>query len=224
MIRCTTALVAALFLAVPLRADDELKVRAEKAAPPTELKDSIRALLGEESIQVPSSSGAVLATFWLRKSLPSKAAAEQVKSGLTYREIQPTTLVGAVRFPQAWTDYRKQKISAGVYTLRLGIQPENGDHQGTAPYNEFCLLSPAAKDTSPDTMEAKELNELSANAPGGSHPGVMLLYPNNKPEEQPAVAAKPGNVWVLNVKQAVDAGSVKATLGFAFTVVGQTKE
>ena len=90
------------------------------------------------------------------------AAPEQVAGGLTYREIQPTTVVGAVRFPQAWSDYRKQKIPAGVYTLRLAVQPENGDHMGTAPYNDFLLLSPAAKDTSADAMEPKELHEKPA--------------------------------------------------------------
>ncbi len=217
-------MAAFLFAGSFLHADDDLKVRVEKVASPTELKDGIRALLDDEAIHVQSATGDVLATFWLRKTLPSKAAPEQVKGGLTYREIQPTTLIGAVKFPQAWSDYRKQKIPAGVYTLRLAVQPENGDHQGTAPYNDFCLLSPAAKDTSPDNMEVKELFELSANAPGGSHPGVVLLYPNSKPEDQPAAASKPGSVWVLNVKRPVDANGAKASLGFAFTVVGQTKE
>jgi len=216
--------LAALFIVPLLRADDDLKVKSEKAAPPTELRDSIRALLVEDAVQVQGAGGETMATFWFRKTLPSKAAPEQVKGGLTYREIQPTTLIGAVRFPQAWSDFRKQKIPAGVYTLRLAIQPENGDHQGTAPFNEFCLLSPAAKDSSPDTMEPKELHELSANSVGSSHPGVMLLYPNSKPEDEPKVVGKSGGTSVLNVKRPVEANGVKTFLGFGFTVVGQTKE
>ena len=155
-------------------------------------------------------------------ALPSKAAPEQVKSGLTYREIPETTIVGAVQFAQPWTDYRKQKIAAGVYTLRLAFQPQNGDHMGTAPYNEFCLLSPATKNGKADTMEPKELHDLSATAAGSSHPSVMLLYPNNKPEDQPKVISKPNATWVLNVKRPVDANGTKTSLGFGFTVAGHT--
>src|SRR5262249_26522391 len=127
-----------------------------------------------------------------------------------------------VQFAQTWTDYRKQKIPAGVYTLRLAYQPMDGDHMGTAPYNEFCLLSPAAKDEKPDTMQPKELHELSANAPGGTHPGVLLLFPNNKPEAEPKLSAKANGVVVLYVKREVESGGKKAPLGFGFTVAGSS--
>ena len=146
----------------------------------------------------------------------------KVKAGLTYRELGESTLVGAVRFPDVWSDYRKQKIKAGVYTLRMGWQPMDGDHMGTAPFNEFCLLAPAAKDQSADHMPAKALHELSAAAVGSSHPGVMLLFPNPKPADEPAVEAKPNNVWVLNFKRPVSAAGQKAFLGFSLVVIGQT--
>src|SRR5207244_13150201 len=107
-------------------------------------------------------------------------------------------------------------------TLRLAFQPQNGDHMGTAPFSEFLLLSPAAKDTRPDTMEPKELHELSANAPGASHPGVVLLYPNGKPEDEPKLERKPNSTWELNVKRPVDASGTKTALGFGITVAGQT--
>jgi hypothetical protein len=127
-----------------------------------------------------------------------------------------------VQFAKNWTDFRKQKIPAGVYTLRLATQPMDGDHMGTAPYSDFCLLSPAAKDQKPDTMEPKALFELSAEAPGGTHPGVMLLYPNNKPEAEPKLAGKANGVAILYVKRAIDAGGKEAALGFGFTVAGTT--
>jgi hypothetical protein len=210
-------------LTVTVRADDKMSVKVEKTAPPKELKDGIRDLLDEQAILV-LDGNQTLATIWFRKVLPSQAAPEQIKGGLSYREIPETTIVGAVQFPQSWTDYRKQKIAAGVYTLRLAFQPQNGDHMGTAPYNDFCLLSPAAKDGKPDTMEPKELHELSATAAGGTHPSVMLLFPNNKPEDQPNVIAKPNATWVLSVKRPVDAKGMKASLGFGLAVVGQTTQ
>jgi len=205
-------------------ADEKLTQKSEKAAPPKELNNSIQSLLDDSSIDVLDAKGEKLAMIWLRKVIPSKAAAEQVKTGLTYREIPETTLIGAIQLPQAWLDFRKQKIPAGVYTLRLAFQPQNGDHMGTAPYNEFLLLSPAAKDTKPDGMEPKELHELSSNSTGSSHPAVMLLFPNTKPAEEPKLESKPNEIWVLYFKRTVDAAGAKADLGIGITVAGHTMQ
>ena len=35
------------------------------------------------------------------------------------------------------------------------MQPMDGDHMGTAPYNEFCLLIPADKDKKPDLLDVE---------------------------------------------------------------------
>ena len=202
--------------------DAPYKVKSEKVPPAKELSEAIRKLLSEDALQLADASGEVAMTFWFRSAIPSQAGEEQIKNGLTYREVPATTVIGAVQFAKPWTDYRKQKIPAGVYTLRLAIQPMDGDHMGTAPYSDFCLLSPAAKDQSADTMEPKALFEMSAQAPGGTHPGVVLLYPNNKPEAEPKLTAKANSTAVLYVKRAVDANGKQAALGFGFTVAGTT--
>jgi hypothetical protein len=221
--RTIAAAGIALFATFGLRADDVTgTAKVNKADPPAELKEEFRNLLADQAVQVADDKGETWATFWFRKAIPSKAEPEQVENGLSYRELEQTTLIGAVQFAQPWTDFRKQKIAAGVYTLRIAIQPMDGDHQGTAPYTDFCLLIPAAKDEKPATMEIKALHELSAHAPGGTHPGVMLLFPNDKPEDQPKLSGKPNNIVVLNVKLAVEAKGKSTSLGFAFVVVGKT--
>jgi hypothetical protein len=213
---------AAVALAVaPLGAADKYEAKAEKVAPPKELKPAFAELLGDDAVQV-SNGGKSVATIWLRKEVPAKATPEQVKNGLTYREVQPTTVVGAVKFDQTWKDFRKQEVPAGVYVLRLALQPQDGDHMGTAPYNEFCLLTPAGEDEKPDPMGLKNLYELSAKSNGGSHPSVMLLFPNSKPEDAPKVADKGAGVWVLNWKRPVAAGDQKGSLGFGLVVAGVT--
>ena len=212
-----TVLVPAAF------ADDApYKLKSEKVAPAKELSEPIRKLLSDEALQLADANGEVAITFWFRSAIPAQAAEEQIKNGLTYREVPTTTVIGAVQFAKPWTDYRKQKIPAGVYTLRLATQPMDGDHMGTAPYSDFCLLSPAAKDQSADTMEPKALFEMSAQSPGGTHPGVVLLYPNNKPEAEPKLVAKANGTAVLYVKRTVDASGKQASLGFGFTVAGTT--
>jgi hypothetical protein len=162
----------------------------------------------------------VLGTVWPVKSLESKA--KPGENGLKYSQIDETTIVGAVKFPETWTDYRKQKIKAGVYTLRLAVQPMDGDHMGTAPYNEFALLCPAAEDRKPDLLEVEKMHELSAKAAGRKHPGMMLLFPNRMPPEAPVVQAKPNDHFVLSYRVPVTAGGEKSNLGFSVVVVGVT--
>ncbi len=224
-LRVPIVLALFLFWAIPLQAaDGKLTAKAEKAAPPEEIKEPIRALLGDDAIRVQNEKGEVICTIWFRKEIPSKATPEQVKNGITYREIAPTTLIGAIQLPQKWTDFRKQEIPKGVYTLRLGIQPMDGDHMGTAPHNEFCLLCPAAKDTSAATMQVKAMHELSSASHGATHPAVMLLFPNPKPADEPVIISKGNGIWVLQVKRPVVAGTAKTALGFGMTVAGHTTE
>jgi hypothetical protein len=203
--------------------EPELTVKVEKSPPPAELHDSIKALLSDDAIRVASKTEAHC-TLWLRKEIPVEANADQVKNGLTYREIPRTTVIGAIELPQKWIDFRKQEIPKGVYTLRFVVQPQNGDHDGTAPHADFCLLSPAHLDQKPDAMQMKALIEMSATITGSTHPSVLLLFPNSKPEEQPKIVSKGNEILVVNVKRSVAAGQLKSTLGFGFTVAGHTKD
>ena len=40
----------------------------------------------------------------------------------------------------------------------------------------------------------------------GTHAACMLLFPNDKPADKPALASKPDHIWVLNWKVDVTAG------------------
>lgn len=223
MLRLTSLIAVLFFVAGPASAaDGKYEIKPAKTPAPMELKEPLRKLMGEESWQLQDSKGTVLCELWFRTGLPVKAAPEQVKNGLTYRELEESSLIGAIKFDQPTTDYRKQKVKPGVYTLRLGFQPQDGDHMGTAPFPEFCLLLPAAIDEKPVTFEAKELREMSAKSIGGSHPGVMLLYPNEKPEEMPKMVDKGMDTWVLMMKYPVVVDGQKAAVGLGLTLVGHT--
>src|SRR5262245_39588064 len=141
------------------------------AAPPKEVQEPIRKLLKNECVQLLDGKGTLMAELWFRKEVPAKATEAQMKNGLTYREVPQSTVLGVMRVPKAIFDYRKQKVKEGVYTLRLALQPMDGDHMGTAPYNDFCLASPAGEDKKPDLLEVKSLHELSAKTTD-AHPSV----------------------------------------------------
>ena len=176
----TLILAISLLLSATAVVADEAKYRTktEKTAPPEELSVAVRGILTKSCEVVSDAAGNAICEVWFREELPGKGSADQVKNGLTYREIPETTIVAAIRFPKVFTDFRKQEIPAGTYTLRLAFQPDTGDHTGTAPHTEFGLLSPAAKDIEVAEIEVKALYKMSLGATGGDHPGVMLLYPH----------------------------------------------
>jgi hypothetical protein len=205
-------------------AEPSFTAKYEKLAAPKDLAEVIRELLAAEALVVKGEGDAVVMRVWFRSAIPTKANEDQVKNGLTYREIPEGTLIGAIEFPQEFTDFRKQKLAKGTYTLRFAVQPDIGDHTGTAPHPEFCLMSHAAKDKSADAVEKKALIELSSEVNEGKHPAVLLMFPNFAKDAGPKVQAKENGVTVVNVRRDVTAGDAKATLGFAITVAGQWKQ
>jgi hypothetical protein len=219
-------LAAALVLVLPavlVSADDtKLTVKVEKAEPPKELSDAVRKTLDARALAVSDEKGKLICTVWPAKALDSKATAEQAKAGLKYAHIEETTVVGAVKFAEEWRDYRKQKVKPGVYTMRLAVQLMDGDHMGTAPYNDFALLCPAAEDKAPDLMEVKELYELSTKSTTRKHPAIVLLFPNKAPAEAPAIEAKPKDHVVLSYRVPATAAGQQTHLGFSLVIVGAT--
>jgi hypothetical protein len=200
-------------------ADDPYRIQTADAAPPTELAEPIRKLLTDRCVQLLAGGDQPLAEVWLRKEAPGDAAEVQIQNGLTYREIPETTVLGALRVDGDFTDYRRQKIAPGVYTLRLAFQPPTDDHQGSAPYTEFLLASPAAEDAKPGAMEHKALEKLSIKTTG-KHPAVFLLFPGKNTAEEPKLVEKGGGCWVLMAKQDVRVGDKKTVMGIGMTLIG----
>lgn len=219
------ALLAVSLSCSVTEAAEKYSLKTAAMPAPKELNESIAKLLNDNAIQLLDEKGEPIAELWARKEIPAKASPEQVKNGLTYRELPETSFLAAVRFNQGVTDYRKQRIKPGVYTLRLGFQPMDGDHMGTAPYNEFCLLVPADKDEKADPLGgAKELQDKSIRATGTSHPGVFMLFPNVKPEDSPKLQDKGNGHWVVTFKEDVTVDGQKAPIAICLTLIGHAAE
>lgn len=217
----TTALLAftllPLFAAAPAPAYSIKIIDSSEA--PKEVSEAIRKVLAERCVQMLNAKGDIRAEVWLRNAVEVHATEAQIANGLTYAEVPESSVLGVIRFPNQVTDYRNQKIPAGVYTMRLAIQPMEGDHLGTAPYREFALLSPVAEDKTADTMEAKTLQEMSGKTTGG-HPGVLLLFPGKGAEATPKLEKKEENHWILLLLLDAKSGDKKATLPIGLTLLG----
>ncbi len=111
-----------------------------------------------------------------------------------------------------------------MYTLRFAVQPDIGDHTGTSPHPEFCLMCSGDKDRTAEPIEKKKLIEVSSLVNEGRHPAVLLLWPNNGKDAGPKVVSKGEGVYVATLRRTVTAGDEKTTLGFGVTVAGTRKE
>lgn len=211
-----------LFMMLAVIVADGWTVRSDQLSLPDVLSESVRNVLEDKASTVKDGETEIM-SLWFRKSIPSKATEQQLKNGLTYRELPETVIVGAVKLTKPFVDYRKQEIPAGVYTLRLGFQPENGDHMDTAPHTEFLLLSPASDDQSIEEMDLKSLVKLSKKATGGDHPAVMLLFPIASEKVDLGIAEKEGNVRLLQIKRNIEANGKTTQLGFGITIAGKSK-
>ena len=216
----TLALLLLLPLAAVAADAPALKVSVVKTDPPAAVAKDVRAALDPMAVVVADAGGVTQLTLWFRADIPSGATADQVANGLTYRELGEGTLVAVVKFDKPFTDFRKQDIPAGVYTLRTAVQPDIGDHKETAPHPDFALLVPAESDPSLESLEVKELIPLSRKATGGDHPAVMLLFPHFGKDVEPTLVAKPNGVAVVQLRRPVTAGDKATTVGFGVAVAG----
>src|SRR5262245_45001558 len=210
-----------MYLAVlPLAADFSLETEKD-VAPPEGLAPAIVKLLERRCVRLKDGKDNVIAELWLRATVPVEATDEQIANGLTYAEVPATTVLGAIRLPETLTDYRKQKVPAGVYTMRLATQPATGDHADTAPYREFVLLCAAADDRKADRMEGKGLVEMSTKI-NEDHPSVLVLFPATKDAvAEPKLVDKGKGHRVLFARLgAASAKGKKAVLPLGLTLVG----
>lgn len=137
--------------------------------------------------------------LWIRADVPAPTKAELV----TYDKLEEGTLLGVVEIKAPeMADFRKQVLKPGTYTMRLGFQPQDGNHMGVAPAPEFLCLSPVDKDAKLETVGHDELMEMSKASLDTGHPAVLFLQPFfKKPTITfPVVNTNESSHVVLNVK------------------------
>lgn len=180
------ALVTSLLLPVGAQAQESYKVEPLKEAPPAALAEPVKATLNAEGLRIVDDQGKTVADVWFRKSIPASGKPAGPNGPILFPTLQVGELIGALRFAEEGHDFRDQAIAKGVYTLRYGLQPMNGDHLGASPFRDFALLVPAAKDKTLGDLAAKALHQESAESAGTSHPAILMLL------EAPAGADKAG--------------------------------
>jgi hypothetical protein len=132
-------------------------------------------------------------------------------------------LLGIVRFSTEGHDFRDQSIAKGVYTLRYGLQPVNGDHLGVSVFRDYALLVSASTDKELAAMPKKTLEARSAEAAGTSHPAVLMLVAAPENAKPPAVVRdEEKNLWgvVLSIPLSVKGESSSVSMPAQLILVG----
>lgn len=185
--------LAALLLGVWTAALAQYKADAAGAVP-TEVAPEIRATLEPGGFKISREGGEPYCEIWFRTEAPAGKGAEG-RRNVTLGTIREGALVGVIRFDGGGSDRRGQSIAPGVYTLRYGIMPMNGAHEGAAPQRDFLLLAPAAADRDPNQTPAFDaLVSLSKQASLTRHPAVLSV---RKAATDAREFSQHGDDWVL---------------------------
>src|SRR6185312_4100940 len=170
------AAVACIASVTAARGQDSLKVEAIRQAPPSAISPEVlQALGGQRAYRIQDGQGGDFARIWLRKATPGSEKPGGAKGVVQFPFLADGELLGVLEFAKEGHDYRDQAVPKGVYTMRYGLQPVNGDHLGVSPYRDYILLLPVAKDKAAGVPGRKQLEERSAEAAGTSHPAAFLL-------------------------------------------------
>ena len=168
------ALIFVLFFGPTMA--QEVKLDPSEAGVPIDLSADIKGVLDEGGYTI-SVDGQLTAHFWFRTK-PQLANSPSSELGVTFGQLESGSLVGVVQLLQTWSDYKGNSIPAGVFTMRYGVMPADGNHMGVSPYRDFLLLIPVSQDTNPaDVYDYAKLVTSSVEASGVPHPAVLALFP-----------------------------------------------
>jgi hypothetical protein len=206
-------------------AQESYKIEVLKEGPPSALPGAIKEALAPQGYRVLDDLGKTYAEFWVRKATPAKGKPSGPEGAVLFPVLAEGELLGALRFPGEGHDYRDQVIAQGVYTIRYGSQPVNGDHLGVSTYRDYALLVPAAKDKTLENLPRTRLEEQSAEAAGTNHPAVlmMLAAPGEGSKSEPTMVHNEElNTWgaVVPLSLAVQGGSSPVTLPVQLILIG----
>lgn len=182
-------LIGSLFTTALIASAADLTLKTVPAEPIDGVAPAIQSALGTEKIQLVGSDGPVYEVV-LCKGIALKGAPEELRTAM--KQVAQGTLLGVLVVHKDERDYRDDDIVAGTYTMRFALQPQDGDHLGSAEFPYFALLIPAAMDTKVDgIMGYDHVTEASKEDTATEHPVVVSLRPGDTAEATAAELRAP---------------------------------
>jgi hypothetical protein len=132
-------------------------------------------------------------------------------------------LIGVVNVPAATRDYRDDQLPAGAYTMRFVLQPQDGNHLGTAEFQYFVALTPAKLDTKLDGItDYKQLVKASSKETTTDHPVILSLRPPSaEAGDTPKIVEPAAEHKSVLVKVPAKSGGDASPVAFEIVVEGK---
>jgi hypothetical protein len=141
--------------------------------------------------------------------------------------VKPVSIIGAaiVYGEERNLDFREDPMDPGAFTMRMGVQPQDGDHMGTAPQNTFAILVFADRDKTLEGFEDHEhMVDTSREGTIAEHPPILYMqHDEADATEYPRLdeSGEGNRVWqVLCVKLPADVNGEKKELAFQLVFEG----
>lgn len=198
----------------------DLQLKVSPLAPPAELPAEIRPWLQTNAIQLLDGDKPAF-EFWFRTDVPLTAAPASPAKSLD--TLKQPDLVGAARVAKDSRDYRDDELPAGLYTLRFGLQPSDGNHLGSSDYVYFLVLVPAKYDAKPAAIhDYKTLTKASSKDTSTGHPLIFSLRPvAGAPGETPSLQQPAPDHKAVRLRLPGRAGETKAEVIFDLVYEGK---
>ena len=193
LMSATWAVAAALALLPHALAE---KYTVELGAPaPESLAEATRNMIASDGVTV-KVGGVAVVSFWMRSAPFDGEPAGGF--GVRFDNVPEGAFLGVLEFPEKGSDFREQSVPPGLYTIRFGLHPEDGNHMGVAPSRDFALLAPVDLDLEvANNFDFDGIVELSARV-GNPHPTVARLQlPEG--DEGPNLWENDYGHWVLDL-------------------------
>ena len=205
-------------------ADAEYQIKPV-AKLPSGLSQAVAATLNPAGMRLVGPEGGVF-EIWLAKSIAVKSGFKPTLNA--YYPFAAGQLIGALRILDAsqFTDFRGQEFSAGVYTLRYGMQPEDGNHIGTSELADFLLALPAKIDRKPVLIAGPDqLAGQSAKSVGSTHPAILSLLPQSQVKKSGTLTHDADHeYWILDLLGQGVAGKKATTVKLRLVAIGRSLE
>jgi len=198
----------------------ELK-QIDEAPPSDELSASLVEKLSPQALRVQEGSEP-LCDIWLRKEWDVKDDFQPTAEMLYPFKLGQ--LLGVIRYHTEGEDFRGQEIEEGVYTLRYGLQPVDGNHIGTSETRDFLLLLPAAEDEEAGAPDEETLVYKSTLASGTTHPALLPFVRVEKNGKNDTIQHdEDRDYWIVRTSGKAVQGDESSDLPVEFVVVGQSE-
>ena len=216
---------AALLLTIALSSANAQEYSVELIdAPPDadEISEVLAEQLATKGVRVKRGTNRTTCEVWFCKQWTVDAGFKTTDERLY--PFKPGQLIGLMHFRRRGSDFRDQTMGRGWYTLRFGLQPVDGNHEGTSPTRDFLLMV-AADEDSPDTKwETEDLMKSSAKAAGSSHPAMICLQRATDGSQVAIRHDKSNDWWILHAVGKGMADDKTLNIPIDLVVIGHATE